>query len=167
MTLRSRALAVAGAALTTVAFAGPANAATPETGTLKVTEPTLEWTGESFGSAVQYAHFFYGEQLVDDCVAPNCDTFTLTLADKGKLEIGAEDATGYTEMQIKDASGTEIFWSEGVESGPTVFKQSNVPAGTYTVEILTDALAPELDDGSYSGYAKLNDGKVPPPAPAP
>lgn len=149
-----------GALTAALVLAAPAVAAEPEQGTLDPFDsPMVEWTGEATGTAVQFAHFFYGAQLVDDCVAPLCDSFTLTVTEKDqKVEIGAEDSTGYTEMQIKDAAGNEIFWSEGQESGPTVFKKTKMAAGTYTVEVLTDDLLPGIDSGEYFAYAKMNDG---------
>lgn len=155
--LRALVLATATAAL----LALPAQAATPEQGKLTIYEPSITWTGEAMGSALQYANYFYGAQVVDDCEAPFCDVFTLTLEQPGLLEIGAEDATGYTEMQVKDAKGNELFWSAGDADVPTVFT-TDAEAGTYTVEVLTDALAPEVNDASYTAYAKLNDGVAEP-----
>lgn len=170
-TPRLRALALSAGLASSLAAVLPAHAATPEQGTLTKYEPTVTWAGEATGSAVQFAHFFYGAQLVDDCAAPLCDSFTLKVEDAGSLEIGAEDASGYTEVQVKDAEGNELFWSGGEDAVPTVF-YTDVEPGTYTVEVLTDALAPEVDDGSYTAYAKLNDGVAEPrpeaePAPAP
>jgi hypothetical protein len=156
-TPRIRAGAIGAGLLSSLALALPAAAATPEQGKLTRFEPSITWAGESTGSLVQYAHFFRGAQVVDECVAPLCDSFTLTVEDAGFLEIGAEDASGYTEMQVKDAEGNELFWSEGEDGVPTVFATDAEP-GTYTVEVLTDALAPEVDDSSYTAYAKLNDG---------
>lgn len=147
-------------ALTTLAatlvLAAPGLAATPDKGEITLEKPRVEWSGEAAGSAVQYAHYFWGEQIVDDCVAPMCDSFTLTVGPgAASLIISAEDESGYTEMQIKDASGTEIFWSAGEDGAPTVYEEIEPAGGVYTVEVLTDALAPELDDASYSAFAEV------------
>lgn len=145
-------LALLGSAI----LAAPAGAATPESGKLTHDQRKVEWTGEAMGSALQYAHFFYGGQIVDDCVAPVCDTFTLEVADPGYVEISAEDESGYTEVQIKDAAGNEVFWSEGVEDGPTVFGTDVEGPTTFTVEVLTDAIAPAvIDDPSYTAFATV------------
>jgi hypothetical protein len=164
MTAPTRVAGLLGAALTTLAFAGPAQAAEPEKGEVSSTTPTIEWTGEAMGTAVQYAHYFAGSQLVDDCAAPLCDSFTLTVGEDGKrLVISAED-NGYTEMQIRDAAGNEVFYSTGEDAAATVFSKSNPKKGTvYTVEVLTDALAPEVDDASYFASATFTPN--PPPAP--
>lgn len=165
MTATTRIAGLLGAALTTLALAAPVQAAEPSSGTVDSQNTLVEFTGESTGTAVQYAHFFLGSQLVEDCVAPLCDSFTVTVGEDGKrLVISAED-NGYTEMQIRDAAGNEVFYSTGEADGPTVFSKTNPKKGTvYTVEILTDALAPEVDDGSYFASAAFT--PVPPPATA-
>jgi hypothetical protein len=161
MSLRRRALTIAAAALAVGAPA--ASAATPADGTLTLDEPELRWSGEAMGSAIQYLHYFQGEQVIDDCAAPFCDTFTLTLADPGNLEISVEDASGYTEVQIKDEEGNELFWSGGDDGVPTTYVEYEAEPGTYTVEVLTDALAPApLDDPSYSATAKYFVDEEPP-----
>lgn len=141
--------------LSSAALAGSATAATPESGKLTLDQRKVEWTGEAMGTLVQYAHYFYGGQIVEDCVAPMCDAFTLEVGDPGYLEISAED-NGYTEMQVKDAAGTEVFWSGGEADAPTVFQTDVEAPTTFTIEVLTDAIAPEvIDDPSYSAFATL------------
>lgn len=167
MTSATRALVGALAALTMMGGA-PALASEPASGSVDIYKPTLSWTGTAAGSAINLAHFFWGEQIVDDCRSPYCDAFTLTVVDdKQKVEISAidDEGYGYTEMQIKDASGSEIFWSEGDADVPTVYTNTKMPKGTYTIEILTDHLAPVIDPGEYTGSVKMNNGvAVTPPA---
>lgn len=141
---------------TALVLAAPGFAATPEKGEITLEKPRVEWSGEAAGTVVQYAHYFRGEQIVDECIAPMCDSFTLTVGPGAEsLVISAEDESGYTEMQVKDASGTEVFWSAGDDGVPTVYDVFEPAAGVYTVEVLTDALAPELDDPSYSAFAQV------------
>ena len=163
-----RAIALTAAAAFAAAAAPSALAASPAEGTLTLDGPPVEWTGEAMGSAVQYAHFFQGRQVVDECFAPICDSFTLTLADAGNLQIDVEDPSGYTEVQIKDAEGNEVFWSEGVEDGPTTYVEYEAQPGTYTIEVLTDALVPApLDDPSYSAIAQFFEDEEPVEEPDP
>lgn len=158
MTSATRVLTGALAAL--LLAASPAAAASPETGTIdQYDNQRVDWSGEAMGSVLQYGHFFNGGQIVDDCEAPLCDRFELTIADdKQRVEISAEDSTGYTEMQVKDPDGNEIFWDGGDDGMPTTFVATYLKAGTYTVEVLTDALAPGIDDASYVAYAEMNRG---------
>ena len=153
MTLHTRTflLGILGAS----ALAAPALAATPESGKLTLEQREVAWSGEAMGTALQFANFFYGEQIVDDCVAPTCDVFTLTVDAPGYVEIAAED-NGYTEVQVKDAEGNEVFWSGGETDAATVFATEVEDKATFTVEVLTDALAPApADDPSYTAYATL------------
>lgn len=161
MSLRRRALTLAAA---TLAVAAPAaSAATPAEGTLTLENPELTWSGEAMGSAVQYLHYFQGEQVVDECYPTICDSFTLTLADPGNLEISVSDPTGYTEVQIKDEEGNELFWSGGDDGTPTTYVEEDAEPGTYTIEVLTDALAPApLDDPSYEAVARYFEDEEPP-----
>lgn len=141
----------------TLVSAAPASAAEPASGEITLDKPRVEWSGEAAGSLVQFAHYFRGEQIVEDCVAPMCDSFTLTVGPGAEsLIISAEDASGYTEMQIRDSSGAELFWSGGDDGVPTVYEEYDPAGGVYTVEILTDALAPgPVDDPSYSAFAEV------------
>ena len=151
LSTRSFVIALLGGAL----LAAPAAAATPESGKLTYDQRKVEWSGEATGTLVQFAHYFYGEQIVEDCVAPMCDAYTLEVGDPGYLEISAED-NGYTELQVLDAAGNEVFWSGGEADVPTVFQTDVEAPTTFTVEVLTDAIAPDvIDDPSYSAFATL------------
>jgi hypothetical protein len=169
MTTRTRVAALAGAVL--LALPGAASAAEPAEGTLDLYDtPRVEWTGETYGGAINNINFF-GElvnegQTVDECAEPFCDTFTLTVPEGAKkLKVSAEDA-GYTEVQIKDAAGEVVFYSTGEAEGATVWTKSKPKAGTYTVEVITDAFDPEgiTGDVEYVAFAEINDGvKTPRP----
>jgi hypothetical protein len=158
MHISTRKLALPLAVIAAGAFSPAASAATPAEGTLTLDAPSLEWSGEAMGSVVQFAHFFQGEQIVDECYEQICDSFTVHVKDPGVLTISAEDETGYTEMQIMNEAGEEIFWSGGEDAVPTVYTEVVDKPVTYTVEVLTDALAPApVDDPSYRGSATLTE----------
>jgi hypothetical protein len=164
MTTRTRVAALAGALL--LALPGAAQAAEPSEGAIDIYDtPEVSWTGNAGGSAINLAHFFLDQQVVDDCVQPFCDVFTLTVGpDAKKLEVGAENTYGYVEMQIRDEAGNEVFYSVGEADVPTVYKKSKPKPGVYTVEIITSAIAPSVDDDAYFAYANVNDGvKTPRP----
>lgn len=162
MPARSRRLALAAAVLAVAAPAASAHPLheAPQTGEVTIHEPFTQWTGEAAGSVVQLAHHLYEAQLVDECDSRFCDEFLLTVGPGAKkLEIGVEDPGGYTEVQIRDEAGNEVFFSTGDADVATVWRKKNPPAGKYLVEVLTDALAPApAGDASYEAYAKLDDG---------
>jgi len=162
MTTRTRLTALTAGAL--LALTGSAQAATPETGSVDIhDQPRIEWTGNAAGSAVNLAHFFLESQVVDDCEAPLCDAFTLTVGpDAKKLEVSAENSYGYVEMQVRDSSGAEVFYSVGDADQPTTWSKTKPKAGTYTVEVITSALARSVDDDAYFAFAQVNGGVATP-----
>lgn len=150
---------LAAAAVSAVADAHPLHPA-PDAGEVTIYEPRYAWTGEAAGSAVQLAHHLAEEQLVDECDPRFCDDFALTVGPGArKLEVTVEDAGGYTEVQVRDKDGKEVFFSTGTADAPTVWRTSRPVPGTYIVEVLTDALAPApAGDASYTATAELDDG---------
>lgn len=136
----------------------------PDSGDVTIYDPVQAWAGESTGSAVQLAHHLYEAQVYDECDPPFCDAFALKVGPGAKkLEIKVADPGGWTEVQIRDESGAEVFYSTGDADVPTVWRVKNPKAGTYMIEVLTDALAPApAGDPSYEAVAKLDDGVATP-----
>jgi hypothetical protein len=105
------ALALAAAAL---ALAAPAStlAATPESGAVSPEKPTFAWTGTVTEPTDLYdlVGFFNGGTAVrgvGTCMAPYCDTFTLTVAEGGDLltlDLKAPDADNLA-VEIVDPDG--------------------------------------------------------------
>src|SRR5215210_2763580 len=84
---RARTILCAGAA-TALAAAVPAFASDPESGTVSLAAPQVEWTGDSNGYGYYPIHSITGE---GQCQAPVCDSFELEVADVANLTLTVDN----------------------------------------------------------------------------
>ena len=155
-----------------------ASAASPETATVSTASPKAAWTGTLEHPYFLHMAFNYeataGGAGSLPCEAPQCDTFTLEVADSADLSIVvASEATPDLSMRIQDPTGTWTYydgWSDAAK--PTTVKIKKAAKGTYVVNVVarifgTDNPTAVEDTADYTGTATL---AVPPPvvaAPAP
>lgn len=150
------------AATVTLAVASPAVASTPATGTLSEAKPLLKWTGEA-------ASGIFNVTPVADmrCDAPFCDTYALTLPEKGTFEVSitAQTATGFTDLILIDPAGERTRITTGSGEKTASLLLDDAAPGLYTVQALTNTLyIPGVATGPFSGRAKLILPPVLPPA---
>src|SRR5687768_10150662 len=137
-------------ALVVLAFASPAGAATPASGTVSLAQPTAAWSGTANGYL-----FTVANDYVRTCQAPYCDTFALTLADAGQLTVTATAASGggFTRVEIERPDGTTISDGGAADHRETTIAIKEAEKGDYVVRVLTNR--PASADGSYSAVATL------------
>ncbi|HEV2812410.1 MAG TPA: S8 family serine peptidase, partial [Solirubrobacteraceae bacterium] len=141
---------VACTVLSILALAAPAAAATPESGTVSLAQPTTSWSGKANGYLFTIANDYVGT-----CAQPYCDTFALTLAEAGQLTVEATAATGsgFTRVEIERPDGTFVSDGGAADHRETRITIKQAEAGEYTVWVLTNR--PATADGSYSASATL------------
>ena len=149
--MRSRLRLAACSILAVLAIASPAAAATPESGTISLAQPTASWSGTANGYLFTIANDFAGT-----CAPPYCDTFDLTLAEAGELNVTATAATGsgFTRVEIERPDGTWISDGGAADHRETSITIKQAAAGDYTVWVLTNR--PAHTDGSYAAQATLS-----------
>ncbi|MDQ3740950.1 MAG: S8/S53 family peptidase, partial [Actinomycetota bacterium] len=138
--------------LSTLAIAAPAAAATPESGTVSMAQPTVSWSGSANGYLMRTVTDF-----VVACEQPYCDSFDLTLAEAGQLtvEATANTGSGFTKVEIERPDGTFISDGGAADHRETRITIKNAEAGDYIVRVLTNR--PAHTDGSYSASATLRE----------
>jgi hypothetical protein len=136
------------------ASAVPVLAAEPGEGTVSAASPKAEWTGEAAG---------YGTSIVADvngsffgpCQAPNCDQYTLQVADAADLTVAlrTNDGSGFMTAEVEKPDGTIVYdgGADGVDT--TSFKIKKAAPGTYLVRAQTNNTV--ADDYGYHGTATL------------
>jgi hypothetical protein len=137
--------------LAAFALASPATAATPESGTVSLAQPSAAWSGTANGYLFTVANDF----AAAPCEQPYCDSFALTLADAGQLTVVATAATGggFTRVEIERPDGTSLSDGGAADHRETQITIKEAAAGDYTVRVLTNR--PATADGSYSATATL------------
>jgi hypothetical protein len=145
-------------AIAAAATAGTAIAATPESGTVGPTTERTDWTGtvsDPLG-AYDIGTFFYGE-TAGTCVAPVCDTFTLTVEGGGStlyLEIDAAQSENVAvEIEKPDGSIQYENSAELVTKRQITIK--NAKPGEYAVRTFGTG---EFD---YKAFARYGANAVP------
>ena len=98
-------VAAAFAALTLVPTA---HAATPAQGEVSAAQPKASWTGEAYGQPLKLGSGF---QTHANCIAPFCDSFSLTVKDPGALRVylNAPGSAAYTDVRVTYPDGTSEF----------------------------------------------------------
>ena len=141
------------AASAVAAIAGPATAASPESGSVSKATPEAKWTGEAAGYGISVVNNFQNtaEQV---CEAPFCDVYTLQVVDQGDLNVTAfdTDKLGFVQVDVVKPDGTYEYNGGEADKASTIIIR-NAPAGTYTVRVLTNS--PVGFDASYAATAKL------------
>jgi hypothetical protein len=148
-----RRLAIA-LALCFAASAVPVLAAEPGEGTVSAASPKAEWTGEAAG---------YGTSIVADvngsffgpCQAPNCDQYTLQVADSADLVVAltTNDGSGFMTAEVEKPDGTIVYDGGAEGADTTTFKIKKAAPGTYLVRSQTNNTV--ADDYGYHGTATL------------
>lgn len=161
---RTLGIAITGGAL----LAGTAVAADPESGTVSNASPKVQWTGEVTGSFFNRYPVVATEDDGVPCEAPSCDTFALTVADKGNLTLTAdiaqpEDNPGSVTLRVRQPDGSTVISSgDNVSEGkPHKFTIKNAATGDYAVEYYNNFV-----DGPI-GYTATASLPATAPAPAP
>jgi hypothetical protein len=143
----------AAAALAALTFAVPAAASTPAEGEVSAAQPKTSWSGEAYGQPFKFGPSF---QTHDLCIAPFCDTYTLTVADPGALQVflNAPGSAGYVDVLVTKPDGATEFL-EGVEtevSHTIVYRTAQT--GAYTFDIWPNEIY-GVYDGRVTGAAEL------------
>src|SRR5687767_12710747 len=117
-------------ALTLLALSAPATAATPESGSVSLAQPSTAWSGTANGYLFTVANDYVGT-----CAQPYCDSYDLTLQDKGQLTVTATAATGggFTRVEIERPDGTYISDGGAADHRETRITIKEAEAGDYTV----------------------------------
>src|SRR5213596_1394715 len=123
-------------------FATGVRSATPGSGTLNPTGPTVNWAGTATG----------GSSLDEStCVeGVNCDTFTLTLSGtpsnwsglKARIVIGCADPSGVSDY--------DVYVHKGDNSGPIVPGGTSAHGGTPPEIVDLDPSNPDVGTGQFS-----------------
>jgi hypothetical protein len=143
--------AAAVAAATTIAVPA-ATAATPATGQVSAADTTVSWTGEAYGQPFKFGPDF---QTHANCIAPFCDTFTLTVADAGvvRVNLGAPGSAGYVDILVTHPDGTTEFL-EGTETETAREILLEDASGDYAFDIWPNEIY-GVYDGNVRGSAEL------------
>jgi hypothetical protein len=149
--MRMLSAAAAIAALTIVVPS--ASAATPSQGEVSASQPTQSWAGEAYGQPMKLGGPTQTHAL---CIAPFCDTFSLTVKDAGALRVTltAPTSASFVDVLITAPDGTTEFL-EGNDTD--VFQErtyKTAKLGVYTFDIWPNAIF-GVYDGQYSGDAAL------------
>jgi hypothetical protein len=150
--MRMSIAAAALAALTSLA-APAAQAATPASGEVTAAAPLTSWSGEAYGQPFKLGSDF---QTHDLCIAPFCDTYTLTVKDPGALRITmiAPGSASYVDVLVTKPDGTTEFLegADGEVAHEIIYK--NAAIGPYTFDIWPNEIIGAYD-GQYNGDAEL------------
>jgi methionine-rich copper-binding protein CopC len=157
-----------------LAAALPATAATPESGTVSASSPTVKWEGEAAGYGVFPTNLLLttAGQEPAPCEAPYCDVFALKVADKADLNLIAAQraANNFTEMHVVKPDGEKLFAQSGTGDAVRIKIKGAAP-GDYTIEVMTNESVDEggkYDASATLGAATGQPGSSAPPAdPAP
>ena len=138
----------------------PLPAATPSSGTVSSSSPTVSWCGFSACGAPQTS--VTSNLLAPSCSNSTCETFTLTVGaasatDIVRIGISWTNPVNDFDLHVFKADGTPVASSAGGAPGTT--EQVTIPAvaGTYSVQVLLYTVAGE----DYSGTAELQAGPTP------
>lgn len=130
-----------------------AHAATPEQGEVGTAQPKVTWTGEAYGQPLNNG---IPDRSHDLCIAPFCDSFTLTVKEAGalRLRLDAPGSAGFVEAFITYPDGTtENFAGNDADTFQEIIWKK--PAlGTYLVDIWPNRIY-GLFEGDYYGEAEL------------
>jgi hypothetical protein len=152
-----------------------APAATPDKGTVSTASPKVTWTG-----TLEHPYFLHmaynyegtaGGSGSLPCEAPQCDTFTLDVAEAAPLSVVLQsEQTNDISARVQTPDGTWTYydgWSDGAK--PTTIKFKKADKGTYVFNVVARIFGTgnptAVDDtADYTGTATL---AVAPPAVAP
>ena len=147
-------------------------AATPDKGTVSAASPKVTWTGTLEHPYLLHMAYNYegtgGASGSLPCEAPQCDTFTLDVAEAAPLTLVLQsEQTPDISLRIQDPSGAWTYydgWSDGAK--PTTVKFKKAAVGTYVINVVARIFGTgnptAVDDtADYTGTATL---AVPAPA---
>ena len=154
---------------TALAVAIPVLAATPSSGSVSATSPTVSWTGQltGEGSGLGLAGIWVAGGTDGVCPPePACSAFPLDVVHAGtQLQVSAASQGGsdYVYIEIEDPSGTITPGDEPAES--VSVSLTNPVAGAYIVRVLGSPLpGPTM---TYNAQAVLTGAVEPTPTPTP
>ena len=151
--MNTRRLVLATVLAAAVAAPSAASAATPETGSVSFAAPNFKWNGSTTnGGATTISSIQNGGTYA--CVAPSCDTFTLTVADAGgDLKITVNNGSnGFLMVEVVKPDGSTIY-NGGAEGEPkTVVGIKNAPKGDYEIHVASNSI---LFETLHNGLAEL------------
>src|SRR4051812_3648319 len=111
-----------------------ASAATPDKGTVSAASPKVTWKGTLEHPYADHLAYNYEPSGTLPCDAPQCDTFTLDVADSADLAIVVQsEQTPDMSLRIQKPDGSWTYydgWSDSAK--PTTVKIKKAPTGTYT-----------------------------------
>jgi hypothetical protein len=160
---------VALAAVAVAVAAGGATAATPESGTLGKASPKIKYSGVV---ATQQAYPYYQIWNSDPSApcASGCDTYTLTVADPGKVvlkfELGSAGTTGngFIGVRIAYPDGSYTYESgESAPKSPMAVTIANAKAGEHVITVTTNFVC--CNDQTFTATGDWTDPNAPAPAP--
>jgi len=132
-----------------------ARAATPASGTVSDTAPTVSWQGDLVAGYPSYASFVLGDaggaNAALPCAPPSCDSFALHVGTGGRdLVIRATSPeTDIVTVRVAGPEGTLTYDNGFAEGAETTVTIPSAQAGDYRVDVTTNA----LDTSSYTASA--------------
>jgi len=143
------------AAVLLVLAPASARAATPASGTVSATSPTVSWTGDLAAAYPSYAALVLGDaagaNAVTPCAPPSCDSFALHVATGGRDLVvrAASPQTDIVTVRVTAPSGSVTYDSGFADPAETTLTIRGAEAGDYRVDVTTNA----LDTASYAASA--------------
>ena len=150
------------------ALPATASAATPASGTVSPTSPTVAWSGSLSGGYVTYAAMVVGNAagLVGavPCLPLTCDSFALTVSGADQdLVIGATSPdTDIVTVRLTAPDGSVTYDDGFAEPAATTVTIEGAEPGTWHVDITTNAVGAS----AYTATASVTPS-APDPGPGP
>ena len=150
------------AAVATAAFAAPATAAEPESGSVTTTQPTATWTGSIDDPGAYDLAGWYLGFMGPTCAPPFCDEFALNVGAGGTaltIEVAGNGAENVA-FEVEDPNGDSVYVDvEDTEFAASRSRTIEDPApGDWIIRVSGTGTF------DYTGRATLG-GATAPPAP--
>jgi hypothetical protein len=145
-------LAAAVIAATTV-LVPVASAAEPAHGEVSAADTTVAWTGEAYGQPLKLGEELQTHEL---CIAPFCDSFTLSVKDPGRLRVDmvAPGSAGYVDVLVTRPDGSTEFITGSETEVAHRIDIDDAATGDYLFDIWPNELY-GVYDGRVRGSAEL------------